>query len=126
MVSKIDILSQFFNINPDGDAELVVDCLNNILAKDDWTIEGIPITFDFICKQYQQYCNVWDIKHEGQEDRWIKDTDKKKKPYDFLNAQIYKQKFEISKTGRDYYLFGDLKTSRLKELHKQFLNETGL
>ncbi len=122
MIDKFKIITCFYDLNPKGDVDQVAHSINMILSGTEKTNMGEDVTFELICNKYKEYCDWWDSQYEGRDAQYISKNEKKKEPQDFLKEELYKQRFEIQKTGRDVYLFGSLKSNALKDLHKRFLD----
>jgi len=105
-----DVFRQtFFNINPIGDFNEAyrVFTIRYEQARDLENPEGNGfITYKYMCKKYIEYINWWNSTFGDKDPKYVGKNDKLKDPEKFFDDMLYNRIFAVSKTTKDYYIFG--------------------
>lgn len=125
-VTDSDIIQKYFNINPVGMPEVVISEVKKRLAAPlEYPIDGIPFSIDGLAEKYKKYID-WHRKKFGSDEKYIKADDKLATPSDFVSLNRFYNHYGNAKGKREYYLFGEVSESELREKLRKFLSTFGI
>ena len=114
--------SELWMLNPVGDEDSTIHTVNNILRTILHTSDNTLLSIEVIIDRFRNYIEWWMVTYGTKDPKYIPEKQKLKTIAEWANDYDFNKTYEISKTARDYYLFGDLSTTEIKAALKSFKN----
>ena len=122
-VTKEQIISEYFNLNPVGMPELTISAVRKKLKNpNEFLIDGLPFNLPGLVIKYKKYID-WHRKKFGLDEKFVKTADKLCSPDEFVEMNRFYNSFGMAKGKREYYLFGEFTENELREKLRSFLSK---
>ncbi|HNX01646.1 MAG TPA: hypothetical protein PKK33_09795 [Candidatus Cloacimonadota bacterium] len=98
--------AELWPLNTQGDYEDTLEKVEFIISMNYTDHFKNKVTFEYILDKYRKYMGWWENTIGVKGPQWIKESERLKSIFDFLDERLFFQSFELPRRIRDLYIFG--------------------